>query len=290
MLKDRKIIFISTVILVLFLGCIFYFYYNQNRPHKFQVTFFNIGQGDASLIQFSNGQKMLVDCGADKKILAKLGRALPFYDRTIDYVLATHPDLDHYGGCVDVLKNYKVKEVIINGRKKENDPYWREWDKVVKNEGAIIKIVDHPQEWVISSATFEFLSPDKTLVLDVKADDSNNYSIVFRLKNDSTSFLFTGDMEEPLEKALVQKYCSTSSTVCPALQADVLKVGHHGSDSSSGEIFLNLVNPQTATISAGKNNRYGHPSLRVLKKLERAGAEILRTDQKGDIMLPVDNK
>jgi len=285
----KKFLTASLIIVVIIAGLFVYKQINESR-HHFQVTFFDIGQGDASLIQFANGQKMLVDCGADKKILAKLGRALPFYDRTIDYVMATHPDLDHYGGCVDVLKNYKVKEIIINGRKKEYDSYWQVWDEAVKNEGAIIKIVDRPQEWVVASTTLEFLSPDSSLALDVKADDSNNYSIVFRLLSGRTSFLFTGDMEQPLEKALVQKYCSNTSTVCLALQADVLKVGHHGSDSSSGENFLNLVNPQTATISVGKNNRYGHPSLRVLKKLERVGAEILITSEKSDILLPVDNK
>ncbi len=291
MFKNRKIILISSVFCALLIGCLFYFYYNQHRPHKFQVTFFDIGQGDSALIQFNDGKKMLVDCGADRKILARLGRALPFYDRTIDYVLATHPDLDHYGGCVDVLKNYKVKEIIINGRKKEYDPYWRAWDKAVKEEpGAIVKIINSPQVWTIASSTLEFLSPDNSLALDVGSDDSNNYSIVFKLKNDRTSFLFTGDMEEPLENALVHKYCSASSTSCPILQVDILKAGHHGSDSSTGEDFLNLVLPQTAIISSGKNNRYGHPSLRVLKKLQRVGAEILRTDLKGDIMIPVDNK
>jgi competence protein ComEC len=291
MFKDRKIIFVLVLFSILLLGCVFYFYYNQNRPHKFKVTFFDIGQGDASLIQFNNGQKMLVDCGKDKKILAKLGQTLPFYDRIIDYVLVTHPDLDHYGGCVDVLKNYQVKQVIINDHKKENDPYWREWDKTVKNEsGATVKIMDKPEVWTIASSTLEFLSPDSSLSLTVAADDNNNYSIVFRLKNDRISFLFTGDMEEPVEQALVHKYCSVSSTTCPALQADVLKVGHHGSDSASGQEFLNLVGPRIATVSVGKGNHYGHPSLRVLKKLERVGAEILRTDLKGDIMIPVDNQ
>ncbi len=284
----KKSIIIILVLAVLIGGLFLYTKLNNSQKH-FQVTFFNIGQGDAALIQFNNGQKMLVDCGPDRKILAKLGRALPFYDRTIDYLLATHPDLDHYGGCVDVLKNYKVKKIIINGRKKEHDPYWRAWDQAIKDEaGAVVKIMDSPEEWLISSSTLEFLSPDTSLALDVGADDNNNYSIVFRLKNDRTSYLFTGDMELPLEKALVYKYCSSTST-CPALQTDILKIGHHGSDSSSGEDFLSLVNPQIGIISAGKNNRYGHPSLRVLKKLDRAGMEILRTDEKGDIILPVDN-
>lgn len=276
----KKIIIIA--VLLILIGCLFLYTKLNNSQKRFQVTFFNIGQGDAALIQFANGEKMLVDCGPDKKILAKLGQALPFYDRSIDYVLATHPDLDHYGGCVDVLKNYKVKEVIINGHKK-NDPYWRAWDRVIKDEGAIVKVMANPEEWQIASSTLQFFSPDSSLPLDVPPSDSNNYSIVFKLKNDRISFLFTGDMEEPLENALVHKYCSASSTVCPTLQSNVLKIGHHGSDTASGEDFLNLVHPQMAIVSVGKNS-FGHPSLRVLKKLERTGAEILRTDEMGDIV------
>ncbi|OGH92796.1 MAG: hypothetical protein A2534_02220 [Candidatus Magasanikbacteria bacterium RIFOXYD2_FULL_39_9] len=283
--KSKKILLAASAVLIISLGLLGYFLYKSSTKHSFKITFFDIGQGDAALIQFDNGQKMLVDCGADRKILAKLGRALPFYDRTIDYVLATHSDLDHYGGCVDVLKNYKVKEIILNNRKKEYDPYWREWDKAVKNEGANIKIIDSPQVWTIASSTLEFLSPDSSLALEVGADDSNNYSIVFRLKNQEKSFLFTADMETPLENALLKKYCvSTSTKPCTVLESDILKVGHHGSDSSSGEEFLRAVNPQKAIVSNGKNNRYGHPSLRVLKKVERSGAEILRTDKLGNII------
>ncbi len=275
----------ASAVLIISLSLLCYFLYKESAKHNFQVTFFDIGQGDAALIQFNDGKKMLVDCGPDRKILAKLGKTLPFYDRTIDYVLATHPDLDHYGGCVDVLKNYKVKEIIINGRKKEYNPYWREWDKAVKNEGATIKVMDSPQVWHIASSTLEFLSPDRSLALDVKEDDNNNYSIVFRLTNGNKKFLFTGDMEVPLETALLKKYCPVTSTgSCAALESDILKVGHHGSDSSSGEEFLRAVNPKQAVISSGKNNKYGHPSLRVLRKTERAGAEILRTDTVGDII------
>jgi len=97
-------------------------YYNQEK-NDFQVIFFDIGQGDAALIKFNNDEKMLVDCGADKEILTKLGTRLSFYDQTIDYLLITHFDLDHYGGCIDVLKRYEVKYIITNGQKKEGDNY-----------------------------------------------------------------------------------------------------------------------------------------------------------------------
>ena len=314
-------------LLILTIGlCVLGITYNieqlTNRPHHFKVTFLNIGQGDSALIQFTNGQKMLVDCGPNKIVLSRLGEALPFYDRTIDYVLATHPDLDHYGGCVDVLKQYKVKEVIVNGREKITDPYWQEWNKTMHASGAAIKVINGEATWMIASSTLHFMSPDPLLHLVAKEDDSNNFSIIFKLTSDTgKTFLFTGDMEVPLEQAVMKKYCRTPSpssspsppfasasagkraegdTIspssprggegelpksCPALQSDILKVGHHGSKSSSGQDFLSTVRPQVAIVSVGKDNHYGHPSLRVLKKLERAGATIRRTDQEGDIVV-----
>ena len=303
--RGRKIIIIALV-LVLAAGLYFYVAWQKDKI-GFRVVFFNIGQGDAALIQFNDGQRMLVDCGPDRKVLSKLGKYLPFYRRDLDYLLVTHPDLDHYGGCVDVMKRYKVKRIIFNGREKIYDKYWQEWNKVMRLENAELEIINGYSRKNIAGATLTFLSPDAGLNLVAKDDDSNNYSIVFKLENKGLSYLFTGDMEEPLEKALAHKYCSSiagvqnieplpqtrtntvgaqyfvPSDVCPAIQSDILKVGHHGSDSSSGEDFLNLVNPKQAIISVGKN-KYGHPSLRVLKKLERAGAEILRTDEKGDIL------
>jgi len=271
---------------LLIAGALFlYIYIDSRRPKKFHVTFLNIGQGDSALIQFANGKKMLVDCGPNKKILSELGRNLPFYDRTIDYVLATHPDLDHYGGCVDVLRRYQVKEIITNGHEKTSDPYWQEWNKVMREEpGAELVTMSSPTIWTIASDTLQFFSPDPALPLETGTDDSNNYSIVFKLTHDKETFLFTGDMEFALENALLAKYCSEKERVCPILESKILKVGHHGSPGSTGEDFLSAVEPRTAVISVGKNH-YGHPSLRVIKKLERAGAKVLRTDELGDILL-----
>lgn len=259
------------------------------KTHEFKVVFLNVGQGDGTLIQFRNGQKMLVDCGPNAGVLARLGAELPFYDRTIDYVLATHPDLDHYGGCVDVVKRYKVSEIITNGKSKENDPYWQTWNAVQKESGAKLVTITSPLVWHIASTTFEFLSPDPALQFAAAADDSNNYSIVFRLLDPTDSYLFTADMEVPLEQALLKRYCTTAASTtfaypCPRLQSHVLKVGHHGSKSSSGSELLEAVVPKTAVISVGPN-KYGHPSLRVIKRLERAGAAILRTDMMGDILV-----
>ena len=281
----KKTFLIVIALALIIAGVFLYIQIDKNRPKQFRVTFLNIGQGDSTLIQFENGKKMLVDCGANKKILAELGKNLPFYDRTIDYVLATHPDLDHYGGCVDVLKRYEVKEIITNGHEKTNDPYWQEWNKVMQEEpGAELVTMSSPTIWTIASDTLQFFSPDPAISLEVGQDDSNNYSIVFKLTHGDETFLFTGDMEFALENALLKKYCSKEEFICGNLKADTLKVGHHGSPGSTSEEFLAAVQPGTAIISTGKNH-YGHPSLRVIKKLERIGAKVLRTDKIGDIII-----
>jgi len=266
-------------------GLLLYIKFTKESNRHFGVTFFNVGQGDAALIRFADGQKMLVDCGPNRAILSALGRHLPFYDRAIDYLLVTHPDLDHYGGCVDVLKRFQVKNIITNGETKSYDPYWETWNHTALAENAVNITMDYPRADNWGNLKFQFLAPNPEFIFSDKERTSNNSSIVFKLVKDSQSFLFTGDAEEPLEKNLIQKYCSTSTTVCPALQANVLKVGHHGSNTASSEEFLAKIKPTTAVISVGRNNKFGHPALRVLRHLERAGARVLRTDQDGDILI-----
>ncbi len=290
----KKIFFLIIILGCLLTTAVYIAQGSIARPHHFKVTFLDVGQGDSALIQFANGQKMLVDCGANKGVLARLSDVLPFYDRAIDYVLATHPDLDHYGGCIDVIKRYRVSHIITNGRAKPGDPYWEEWQRSIEASGAEISEITAESTWVIASSTLHFLSPDSTLPLKVAGDDSNNFSIVFKLTADTgQTFLFTGDMEVPLETALINRYCSdlVTSTVfaksepCAALQSAILKVGHHGSNSSSGLNLLEAVRPRLGLVSVGVKNRYGHPSLRVLKRLERAGMVIRRTDQEGSIVV-----
>lgn len=257
-----------------------FLYIRFSAEVKFNVIFFDIGQGDAALITFDNGTKMLVDCGPDRTILNKLGKYLPFYDRTIDYLLITHPDNDHYGGCVDVLRRYQVKNIFTNGEQKINDEYWRVWRSYEAEEKAKMLTIKRPIILTVDDIKLEFISPDPSLILEQTADSANNKSLVFRLRESGIDIMFTGDMETIVEDALVKKYCSSPD--CPDLKADILKVGHHGSDTSSGEDFLDAVAPKAAIISAGHNS-FGHPSLRVLRKLERVGALIWRTDEKGDV-------
>lgn len=276
------IVFISWLIILALLV-----YIHFKRVSKFQVIFFAIGQGDSALIKFVDGRKMLIDCGPDRKVLAKLGKYFPFYDRTIDFLLITHFDLDHYGGCLDVLSRYEVKNIITNGDKKPDDGYWQAWEQIRRRERANEVVIAQATTWQLAGATLEFLAPDKSHGLP--ASDSNNESIVFRLTQatTTTTILFTGDMEIDLENALLKKYCliiSMTAKKCPALASNILKVGHHASESSSGVDFLRAVSPLRAIISVGKN-KFGHPSLRVLARFRRQGVQILRTDQMGDIII-----
>lgn len=284
----KKIIFVIAVLSFVFAGVQVYLKYDDVRRHQFKVIFLDVGQGDSTLIQFRNGEKMLVDCGANTLVLSELGKQLPLYDRSIEYLVVTHPDLDHYGGCIDVVKRYKVRVIITNGAVKPNDPYWQTWDAVRQASGAKLGTIDKPATWTIASSTLRFVSPDPLLGVTTATDDSNNYSIVFRLDDRTNSFLLTADTEFQLEQALLKRYCGTVSSIylypCPALQSNILKIGHHGSKTSTSDEFLRAVAPRVGTISTGPN-RYGHPSLRVIKRLERAGVTILRTDTEGAILI-----
>jgi len=272
-------IFVAVVILACLVLLI---YLKFLPPLEFRVFFLNIGQGDAALIKTPTGAKILVDCGPDQKILRKLSERFNFFDRQIDYLLVTHPDKDHLGGCLDVLQRYNVKNIFVNGVEKDSDAFFLAWKEMLMSEGAEIFIVEKPAEYILDGVKLKFFNPDKQL-LENKSND-NNDSLVFKLSYITTTVFFAADMENKLEDKLLQKYCPASTVICPEFKSDYLKVGHHGSDSSSGEKFLQAVDPVKAIISVGKNS-YGHPSLRVLKRLQRVGAIIWRTDKKGDIIV-----
>lgn len=274
------------------LALCFFAYYQLSRTsaNHFRVVFFNIGQGDSALIRFNEGQKMLVDCGPDTTVLFRLGAELPVYERTLDYMVVTHTDLDHFGGCASVLERYRVGTVVVNGQDKSYDAAWRQFMAAVANEQARVVTLAGHDTWNIASSTLEFFSPDVTLGLPLADANPNNYSIVFKLTApNSKTFLFSGDMEEPLENVILKKYCaafmSSTEPHCPALQSSVLKVGHHGSNSGTSELFLRAVAPQVGIISVGARNTFGHPSPRTLRHLTRASTTILRTDQVGDIVI-----
>lgn len=261
--------------------------YKENKAEQnVVINFLDIGQGDATYLQFADGEDMLVDCAIDGRILEALGRVMAWNDTTIDYLVVTHPDLDHYGGCEEVLKRFEVKHVLYNGLRKENSKMWQSFSTAAHEEGGAYHEVSGSENLYIASTTIEFLYPDHSIALDSKVPGltkdtgANDTSIVTKVTHGKTSILLMGDAEVPLEKYLIGKYGDN-------LDVDILKLGHHGSDSSSSEEFLKATTPDDAIVSAGVHNKYGHPSLRVLKRLERVSSNIWRTDKQGDIRLAI---
>ncbi len=264
---------------------------NTPQPEsKVKIAFLDIGQGDASFVQWPDGTQMLIDCAIDDRILEALGRVMSPFDHTLDYLVVSHPDLDHYGGCVDVMKRFEVKHIVYNGYKKNSSQYFPVFLQTIQDEvkaGAEYIEMDHEQTWNINSSTLHFLYPDLPINTHPflskikKTDVSNNTSILMILQYGNKKVMFTGDTEFDEENYLLSKYLTST------LDVDVLKVGHHGSSGSTSDAFLRVLTPEYAMISSGAQNRYGHPTLRTLHRLERASAQIWRTDQNGDILMDV---
>lgn len=257
---------------------------NKDNEEKMKIVFLDVGQGDSILIDFVDNTQMLVDCSEDARVLEALGRNMDYYDKTIDYLLITHPHSDHYGGCEEVLSRFEVKNIIYNGLEVKSNKSWQSFLSSVEEKNIDLIKIDREFVWQISSSSLHFLYPDHDLIFDSEEENKNlnNTSIVFSLDFNSTTILFTGDAEIEIEDYMMSVYGEEQ------LKTDILKAGHHGSDTSSGQDFLNLVNPSDTIVSVGIANSHGHPSRRILKRLERINTNIWRTDLLGDIVLEID--
>ena len=241
------------------------------------ILFFDIGQGDAIFIETPEGHQILIDGGPSKKILEKLMKEMPFWDRTIDLVILSHPEKDHLKGLLHVLNRYKVENVLWTGVLRDTEVF-REWQKLLnqekKREYAREFIAKAGQEIKGGDAKIFILYPFQNLS-GKKYKNSNDTSVIAYLIFGKKSFLFTGDATKKTEEKLLEEKFDINS--------DVLKISHHGSKTSTSKEFLKEVSPEIAVISCGRNNRYGHPDGEVLNRLKKFGIKILRTDQKGDI-------
>lgn len=242
---------------------------------KMQVVFFDVGQGDSALLTLGNGTRILIDGGPDWSTLEKLGKYMPFFDRTIDIVILSHPNSDHMTSFPEVLRRYSVGTLVTAGTAYDSGVY------AATLSGASVHGVPHvimhaPQTLSLKGGMMEVLWPPKIMPRGF-SDDANNASLVLRISYGEKRVLFTGDMESIVEKTLLAADADLAS--------DILKVPHHGSKSSSTLEFLRAVQPKVAVISAGKNNSYGHPHPDVVARLTAMGTKILRTDDIGDIEL-----
>lgn len=226
------------------------------------VAFLDIGQGDGIYIEAPNGNKMIIDGGPSAGAeLRALGQVMPFWDHSIDLVLATHPDQDHVGGLPAVIERMNVSYVVTTENSSGTGAY-AAFEKAITEKG-LERILARTGEKIIldEGVVLEILFPDRSTL----GWDTNTSSIVARLSYGDESFLFTGDSPQSIEKYLVSKLAQGGQIRKDgqSLHSNVLKLGHHGSRTSSSQIFLSAVNPDYAIISAGLNNKYGHPHKEV---------------------------
>ena len=251
---------------------------------RLHVSFLDVGQGDAILIQTPNHQNILIDGGPDpQKINLELSKKLPFWDRTIDLMISTQPQADHITGLVEVLQRYKVKQVLEPGVPYDSRIY-HEWLNLIEDKQIKHEIARAGQE--IDSGRgikIEVLNPPAKLFQGTSHDVDND-GVVIKLSWDRVSFLFTADIRGEAEFDLVRQRANLKSTV--------LKVAHHGSKTSTSPQFLTAVAPEIAIISVGGNNTFGHPSPEVMERLgeKLKKDEVYLTSEDGTIEFITDGE
>ncbi|MDE0633616.1 MAG: ComEC/Rec2 family competence protein [Caldilineaceae bacterium] len=249
---------------------------------QLHVQFLDVGQGDGIFIQTPSGRQVLIDGGDDsQQLYAELGAVMPFWDRRIDYALVTHPDWDHLGGQTDLPERFKIGSAIIseNTRGHEDSEIW------LSALGAANVPVEGLQRggWLDLGdgvALWALWPPPEEELKSFDEDDKNERSLVLKLIYGDFTALLTGDAGQPSESRLLHGG--------QPLAAQVLKVGHHGSEHSSSSAFVEAVGPSVAVIQVGAENRYGHPDPEVLEILD--GRLILRNDLEGRVHIRSDGK
>lgn len=253
-------------------------------PQYLNINVFDVGQGDSIFIKTPSMRHILIDGGISSKVLGKLQSQLPFWQKSLDVVVLTHPDADHLNGLLDVLKRYKVNYIVWTGMVRDGPAYekWLELLEIQKRQGSIIVNAKSGLQIKNGSIVIDALHPLEDLTGKFVGKQDNDTGVVLRLAYGKKSFLFTADISIEAEKQMVAKKAP--------LDSDVLKVAHHGSKYSSSEEFLRSVTPEIAVISVGKDNSYGHPTHEVLQKLSEFGITTFRTDMNGDIKMLSDGE
>lgn len=271
--KPNKFGFLALFFLIVLIVGILAVLRKANLDNLLQVSFLDVGQGDAILIQTPRGSQVLLDGGPDKAAVSELQKLMPAFDRTIDLAIVSNPDKDHIAGFLEIFKRYSVDAEIEPGTKKDTDVYQTLRSMVLEEKIPTIYARKGMRFYIDEDVVLEIFFPDR----DVSTFSANDGSLVAKLQYKDVCFMLQGDATAIVERTIL----SNGSNI----NCEVLKAGHHGSDTSSSKSYVEKVSPQIAVISAGKDNRYGHPHKKVLEIFSALNIPVLRTDEMGTITL-----
>lgn len=236
--------------------------------------FIDVGQADSTLVKLANGETMLIDAGDNKTGIDAVAYIKNAGIKRIDYLVATHPHADHIGGMSDVIKQFDIGRIYMPDAAANTKTFSDMLDAIEEKNIPVTKAAAGVNIFSFDNMSADIIAPNSE-----KYDDLNNYSAVVRLTYGDTAFLFMGDAETLSENEITAE-----------VKADVIKIGHHGSDTSTGKNFIMRVSPRVAVISVGEGNSYGHPKKSVLDRLNANSIKIFRTDTDGTIVVGSDGK
>lgn len=248
----------------------------SNKSNELKVHYIDVGQGDSILVQ-TKDKNILIDSGTRKSSDNLINYLKKQHIKKLDYVIATHPHEDHIGGMPKVIDEFEIGNFYAP-KKTANTKIFKDMILQLKKKNLKINVAKKGISLDLSNdSSLDFLAPVKD-----NYENTNDYSAVIKITHGNRKFLFTGDAEKTSERDILNSNVDLSS--------NVLKVGHHGSHSSSSKEFLDKVNPKMAIISCGKNNDYGHPHKETMKELKKRNIEVYRTDIDGNILLTSDGE
>ncbi len=264
------------VIVLLLVVSVLVYLWSYLPDRLFHVYFLDIGQGDAILLRTPENHQILVDGGPNSKVVDELGEILPFFDKSLDLVVLTHPDRDHLDGVLEVLRRFQVDNLLLTGISDDSSGY-KELLAEIERQNINTLIAESNLDFRFGNVVIDLIYPLNQL-LGVHFDKPNNSSIAMRILYHDQVILLTGDLEQEAEELLIEELDHE------ILEANILKAGHHGSKTSSSLPFLRVVKPDIVVIQSGKSNSYGHPHPETLKNLQKIGVkEVYRTDLDGRV-------
>ncbi|MDA1208961.1 MAG: MBL fold metallo-hydrolase [bacterium] len=272
-MKNCRLI-IGYVFIALAVSSLLYTEYQKQPDGKLHAYFLDVGQGDATLLVSPSGKQVLIDGGPNLDTLEYLGEHMPFFDRTIELLVLTHPDADHLTALPEILQRYNVQQVLISGVQGLSGRYQAFLDEVAQQQIPVM-LADPEKDIDLGDGIILDVIWPPTGLLGKEVANKNDTSVVIRVLGGEQSILLTGDIEKDAEAAILSMQTD--------IRSDILKAAHHGSKTSSTQAFLEAVDPDTVIISAGRDNRFGHPHLSVLERFEELGYVIRHTANEGVI-------